>query len=338
MKKIIILYIVVIFVLMTSVVPAVENSLPSPSSSFARSAAMGGAFTAVEDDFENILFNAAAMRPHALVDKHFSLSLNPAGAALSACYYNSLTSSPKIDSEYLLALGGLLVRHISFANQTVQFSILLSEDLRKATFDSSSFSNFNTDGLLDNYYHASAIRITPAQQISIGVSGYYFNIAKDGQRQTPALGGGYSILIKPSAALSAGVSYFYFPDAVDSLMFDLYGLKKRTVNAGIVYSPLYRLKFAVDARNISGDEGSSPGQIRAGIEVLPGYFFALRGGYAQKAKNSHYVTLGFGIGDFRPFRTESSFVFSNILLNYALETEIEKPDALRHSLTFLIRF
>ena len=118
----------------------------------------------------------------------------------------------------------------------------------------------------------------------------------------------------------------------------MYGLKKNTINAGICYSPIYKIKIALDVRNISGDDVTSPEQIHAGIELLPSYRVALRAGISSRGYNDQHLSVGFGIGDFRPFRTETDFVFSNILVNYALGSKVDEFQFLQHSLTFLIRF
>jgi len=317
---------------------AQHNVLPSPSFSYARSVAMGGAFTAVQDGIENILFNPAAMNSSMLSDKHVSISINPIGAAVSGYKMDELSSRPRHNADYWLGAAGILLKSISISNSTFQFSVLLSEDIRNTFSDTSQLASLNTKGLLDNNYHAAALRISLAKQVSIGASAFFFNHIIDGELRRPAFGSSYGILMKPSSKMSAGISYFYFPDHVDSLMLDLYGLANGTINAGISYSPIYQIRFALDFRNLSSDDASSSDQLHAGLEVLPSFRLALRAGYSAQRNGSQLVSVGFGVGDFRPFRMQSDFVFSNILLNYAVQADFDDLAYLRHSLTFLIRF
>jgi hypothetical protein len=331
-------FFIYIFLLCATIVPAQEHTIPSPSFSFARSTAMGGAFTAVEDGIENILFNPAAMSSPGFFDNDFSISFNPLGIGASAANLNGLSDRQKSQADYWLSLVGIFLKNVSISNPAVQFSLLLSEDLRSESFENKNYSNLNTKGLLDNNYHAAAVRISLAKQVSIGASAYYFNHYENGEKLSGAFGTSYGIIMKPSAKMHAGISYFYFPDHVDSLMLDAYGIRKSTINAGICYSPIYQIKIALDVRNISGEDASSSDQIYAGLELLPSYRFAIRAGFNGNKNDKPSLSLGFGIGDFRPYQTESGFVFSNILLNYALRSEIDNFQYLYHSLTFLIRF
>lgn len=292
----------------------------------------------MEDGIENILYNPAAMNSLGVGDKSIYLTLNPIGAVAAVANLEDLSARERRKGSFWLGLGGVFFKSLSLSNQTFQLSFLMSEDLRAASFDKKINDNLNTNGLLDLNYHAAALRISLARQVSIGASAFYFNHYKDGKRDAPSFGSSYGIMMKPSSQLYAGISYFYFPDHVDSLMLEAYGLKKNTVNAGITYSPIYKVKLALDIRNISGDDSASPDQIHAGIEVLPSYRLALRAGFCGKTGDGQNVSFGFGVGDFRPFRTESDFVFSNILLNYGLVAEINDYNHLKHSLTFLIRF
>lgn len=327
------------FILCGSIAAAAQNySLPSPSFSYSRAAAMGGAFTAVEDGLESILFNPAGMSHSLLSDKHFSVLMNPIGAAVSGYKVNELSSRSRESANYWLGAAGILLKSISISNSTFQLTVLLSEDIRNTLSDTSQLASLNVAGLLDNYYHAAALRISLAKQVSIGASALFFNHFTDGEFRRPSFGSSYGILMKPSLKMSAGISYFYFPAHVDSLMLELYGLTKGTINAGISYSPIYQVRFALDFRNLSSEDASSSDQLHAGLELLPTFRLALRAGYSTKRNGSQLLSLGFGIGDFRPFHMESDFVFSNILLNYAIQAELDDLSYLKHSLSFLVRF
>ncbi len=316
---------------------AQSQSFSTASFIFSRSTAMGSAFTAVEDGVENVLFNPAAMNYSGVGDKTFYFYLNPMGAAAGLADKQNLTQRKKYRVEDWLALAGLFFRNISFSNSNFQLSLLLSEDLRESALDTSGYAYLDVKGLLDENYHTVAARISLAKQVSLGASAYFFNHYNDGTSKT-SFGSSYGIIIKPSDKVQAGISYYNFPVHVDSLMLEKYSLTSKTINVGLSYTPVYQLRLSVDVRNVSGEESASPDEMHVGLELLPSYRIALRAGYLKRGDEVQKASIGFGLGDFRPFRNETVFVFSNILLNYALQMDMNKGNRLNHYLTFLIRF
>lgn len=332
MKKCIYKFCLLFSILGFGVVDAKSQSFSTASFAFSRSTSMGGAFTAVEDGVENVLFNPAAMN-YTDVGEKVRFYLNPLGAAAALQDLQSLTSNAKRRAEDWLALGGLLLKNISFSNSNLQLSLLFSEDLRDANLDTSGSAYLDARGLFDENYHAVAGRVSLAKQVSIGASAYFFNLYNK-----KTFGSSYGIIIRPSDKIQAGISYYTFPQGVDSLMLGKYSLTNKTINVGISWAPIYQARLALDVRNVSGEDAASPNEIHAGIELLPSYRIAFRAGYFKRGGDVQKASIGFGIGDFRPFRAETDFVFSNFLLNYALQVDINKSSLLNHYLTFFIRF
>jgi hypothetical protein len=194
---------------------------------------------------------------------------------------------------------------------------------------------------LDWNYSAVAARLTLAKQVSMGATGYIFHLHPNDEQKEHYSGSSYGILMRPGDKLSAGVSYFNFPQSADTLMLMQHRISNKSINVGVVYSPIQKIRMALDFRNVSQGDSNTTNEVHTGIEIVPTRYFALRGGYFRQNENKvDTVSLGFGFADFRTYssRTER-FVFSNIILNYGLQAEKHKSDySLVHYLTFLVRF
>ncbi|MBN1480520.1 hypothetical protein JXA70_09640 [candidate division KSB1 bacterium] len=310
------------------------------SSIYARGMAMGGALTAMPDHLENILYNPAAMGLETDFDRKITFYFNPIGGASALLNASELSSrTPKTAYDWLSAVG-LFARALTFSTSVFQLSALFSEELLNNPQHLAEDKIVSTRGLLDWNYHAVAARLTLAEQVSLGATGYAFNLINDSGELKRSFGSSYGILMRPSNKISAGVSYYYFPEKADTLLFVQHRISNKSVNMGIVYRPFSSANLAVDFRNVSEEDNNSTNEIHAGLEVILANFLALRGGYfCQPEKNSNIFSLGFGLADFRPFRSVSDrFVFSNIILNYGLQVEQAKRDFFYiHYMTFLIR-
>ncbi len=318
-----------------------EMRYVTSSSIFARSMSMGSAFTAMEAGLENVLFNPAAM---GLVEgdrKTFNLYLNPVGG-IGAIYDRSILTrrSEKQPLDWLSAVG-LFARAATFSKPALQISLLLSEELPNNPQKNGQNEIVSTRGHLDWNYHAAAVRVTLARQVSVGATAYAFHMLSDDNTLERKLGSSYGILMRPGDKLSAGVSYFTFPHQADSLMFSHHRITSNSINVGVVYRPHHKTRIALDFRNASDGGSDTSNEVHAGFELVPARFFALRGGYYRQNDN-HIDTFsaGFGFADFRAYSSQTErFVFSNIILNYGLQAEKRMSDfALVHYLTFLIRF
>lgn len=310
------------------------------NSIYAHAMAMGGALTAIPANLANALYNPAAMGLDVDYDKKVNLYFNPLSAA-SALINDSELSSRESKTAYdWLTIIGFFARAVTFSTPAFQFSAILSEELlnNPQKIDEKKF--ISTRGVLDWNYHSIAARLTLAKQVSLGATGYAFNLLDDTGKMQHSLGSSYGILMRPSDKISAGVSYYNFPEKADSLMFAQHRISTKSVNMGIVYHPFTRMHLAIDFRNVSEEDNNSTNEVHAGIEIIPARFLAIRCGYFQKMQeNINTFSLGFGLADFRMFRSAPDrFVFSNIILNYALQVEAEKHDISDiHYLTFLIR-
>lgn len=306
-------------------------------SSFARAVSMGGAFTAVEDATENSLFNPAALRGDLYGESPFDLYVNPIGVADAVRHRDDLTLRNKLLAKDAVGLAGLAVRGLSYAQPVFQFSMLLIEQLSQNPFTS---SNKGTQHVLDWHYHLASVRLTLADQVSIGATGYAFNHT-DPQSQSliTQFGSSYGILMRPNDSFSAGVSFFSFPEGPDSLMFQQHRINNKSINIGVAFRPTSYMTAALDFRNVSQEENNSTNEIHAGVEITPASILALRAGYFRNYDTEiDTYSIGLGLADFRPYKTSDRFVLSKIILNYGLQFE-DDPDDLRfsHYLTFLLR-
>jgi hypothetical protein len=301
---------------------------------------MGSAFTAMEAGLENMLFNPAAMGLSVTDRKTFNVYFNPVGGTSALVNRSVLTSrSGKNPSDWLSAVG-LFARAASFSKPTFQFSVLLSEELPDNPQKMLNNDMVSTRGHLDWNYHAAAVRLTLAKQVSLGATGYAFQMLSADNSLERKFGSSYGILMRPGDKLSAGLSYFTFPEQADSLMFSHHRITSNSINVGVVYRPHHIIRIAFDFRNASDGGSDTSNEIHAGFELLPTRFFALRGGYnRQNDKQIDVFSAGFGFADFRTYSSQTErFVFSNIILNYGLQAEKHMSEfALVHYLTFLIR-
>ncbi len=316
-------------------------SYVTSSSIYARSMSMGSAFTAMDAGLENILFNPAAMGPVDADRKNFSFYVDPVAATSAVQQRSVLSIRPdKLPTDWL-GVAGLFARAVSFSKPVFQFSILLSEELPFNPQHTAGDEIVSSRGHLDWNYHAAAARLTLAKQVSLGATGYAFQMLTPDNELKRTFGSSYGILMRPGDKLSAGVSYFTFPDQVDSLMFSYHRITSNSINVGVVYRPHLTIRLALDFRNASDGGSDTSNELHAGLEVTPTRFFALRSGYYRQNENQTDIfSAGFGFADFRTYASQTErFVFSNIILNYGLQAEkVMSEYALVHYLTFLVRF
>ena len=313
---------------------------------YTRSLSMGGAFTAMESGIENALYNPAAMQSRTIYNAGLDIFLSPVGGTSALLSPSELSQRNDKDAYDWLSAVGLFARALTFSNQLLQLSLVLSEELPDNPEKLDEKKIVSTRGHLDWNYHMASMRLSLAKQVSLGVTGYAFNMLREDELRNNSglmhrFGASYGILMRPSDNLTAGVSYFKFPAKVDSLMLMQHRITDKSVNIGVVYNPFPRLSIALDFRNVSEEENNSTNEVHAGIEFVPTRFLALRTGYyRQNLEKIDTVAAGFGLGDYRSFVAQTDrFVFSNIILNYALEIASVRDDpSYAHYLTFLIRF
>jgi len=332
--------VLVLLVLSIQTINAQEHRYHTTSTLFTRAVSMGGAFTGVCDDLESALYNPAGLGGEATFERKFRVYLNPIGAAAVVNDRDYLTvREGDYKPQDWPALLGLMVRAVSFNSPFFQFSTILSEELPE-TFYATQSHFISAKNILDRNFHTASARITLASQVSIGASGFLFNVFEKGELKT-FMGSSYGIMMRPSNSLSAGISYYNLPIQVDSTMIRQYRLSDKTINAGIAYSPLQPIRVSVDFRNVSEEGNMTHNELHAGIEVLPASFIALRGGYFSNANDrSQRYSFGIGLSDYRRYKsTSDAFVFSNFILNYGLQVrEINSEFDFSHFLTFLFNF
>ncbi|MBN1466766.1 hypothetical protein JXA02_13510 [candidate division KSB1 bacterium] len=304
----------------------------------ARPVAMGGAFTAMEAGLENTLFNPACMSLTSQLDNSLNVYINPIGAASAILHRTELSTRTAWDAKDWLSVVGLFVRSLSFARPVLQAAVILSEEL--PANPGRSGQAVAAEGILDWNYHSAAFRITLAKQVSIGFTGYCFNLI-DGMEVRRHVGSSYGILMRPSETFSAGLSYFNLPDKADSLMLLQHRISNKSINLGFVYRPIRKLNLALDFRNVSEEDNNSTNEVHAGVEFYATHFIALRAGYfRQNNEKIDTFSAGCGLSDFRTFASQRErFVLSNIIVNYGVvaEKQVDKPSFI-HYLTFLLRF
>lgn len=308
------------------------------SSSFVRAAAMGQAFTAVQDEMESVLYNPAGLVNNRTGSLHFYL--NPLAAVDAFSHRDALSQRQAFSSADAAAALGLLLRGVSFSPGPVQFAIRLAEELPNNPYRDPA-KPLSTKGLLDWNFHTASVRLKFAKQISMGATFLLFAQSTSEKQQSLTWGASYGVHLLPAANFSVGISLFNLPVSVRSVMTEQYRMGHQSVNFGLCWQPLQPLRISMDFRNVTQEDSlSAGGELHGGIELIPVPFLALRSGYYRDEEVGREVlSVGFGLSNFRRYALQRErFVLSKFLLNYALQVERAEDDTqLVHQLTFLLR-
>ncbi len=293
------------------------------STAIVRSAAMGGAFTAIQDPIESAVYNPAALRSANYRGLYFYL--NPAGAAAVALSAPRPAEDRRLTPSDLFVLLGTTVCAVSFSSAPFEAVILPAEESSGNPFRSVKEAELSVAGLLENHHHTAAFRLRPAKQISLGGALLFFNdtiAGETGYQYRRQVGSSYGVLVRPSDRFALGVSLFNVPEAGRRTMKDFYHIDHHYMNFGISWQPFDALSLAFDFRNVSHEDSLSETPFHGGMEIRPFAFAALRAGYYQNnTAQQDVIAVGLGIGDFRPPAEgqRERFVLSKFLLNYALQ-------------------
>ena len=308
------------------------------NSSYVRAAAMGQAYTAVQDELESNLYNPAGLINSRTGKLHFYF--NPLGAADAFLHRDALSHRPALSSADATAALGLLLRAVSFSPGPVQFVLQLTEELPNNP-NRKTAKPISTQGVLDWNFHTASVRLKFAKQISMGATFLLFTQSTADNQQSRAWGASYGVHMLPASTFSVGISLFNLPESVRSVMTDHYRIGHHSVNVGMSWQPVPPLRLTMDFRNVTQEDSlSSGGNLHGGLELIPVHFLALRTGYYRNDELGRDVlSVGLGLTDFRRYALQRErFVLSKILLNYALQVKRAKDDTqLVHHLTFLLR-
>ncbi len=316
-----------------------QHQYYSLSTTWARSMAMGGAFTAIADNLPALLYNPANFTMYGdQRTTRLSIFLNPIGLASALQEPEELHGSEKIRAQELASMLELFIHGLAFGNRSFQIAALLGEEAPHAAF--SSRQNFLDAGsYAQNQYSLFAGRAMFADRVAIGASvGVYYQDTPGGREW--GAGWSYGVTLLSGNNIRIGVSYWSFPDSMTEYLIKPERLVHEAVNLGIAYKTQFGMLLAFDVRNL-GEEARQPvREIHLGIEqrFLP--WLALRGGYYyDRELQCGLVSAGIGLIDqnlLRPARTQLQEPDWSLQYGVRLEKQNTR-DVYYHALTFLVR-
>lgn len=316
-----------------------DNFYSATSTTIARAKGMGGAYTAVLDGPASTLYNPAALGLYRFPRKSkMTVFLNPMG--LAAIYQDRevLFKQREMENKDWGSLSGAFIKTIAFTGPSFAAVLNFAEQLpRFQPYQKQKY--LSSVNLLDSNFNSLSLRLNLAKQISIGASGFLYNV-KNFRNTLKEFGSSYGILIRPAENFTIGVAYFDYPKQIAPLMLAKNRTVDETINVGLSYKPASFVMFAADIRNVSEDQSPITREMHFGMELVPSSLIAFRTGYYQR-KDDHRKIYSFGVGllDSNVFHsTGNGFVFHDFVLNYGLEIE-KVMDSIdyRHFMTLLIR-
>ena len=311
-----------------------DNFYSATSTTIARAKGMGGAHTAVLDGPASTLYNPAALGLYRFPRKSkITVFLNPLGLAAIYQDREHLFKEREMENKDWASLAGAFIKTIAFTGPSFAAVLNFAEQLPQFQ-PSQEHSFLSSDNLLDSNFNSLSLRLHLAKQISIGASGFLYNV-KNFRNTLKEFGSSYGILIRPAANFSVGVAYFDYPKQIAPLMLAKNRTVDETINIGLTYKPAPFIMFAADIRNVSEDQSPITREMHFGIEFVPSSLIAFRSGYYQR-KDDHRQIYSFGVGLLNNNVFHSSG--NDFVLNYGLEMEKGMGSIeYRHFMTLLIR-
>ncbi len=307
------------------------------SQSKCRSLAMGGAFSAVQDNLAAFLYNPAAFSQYTSPQKlKISFYLNPVAPIVAGYDYQKMKDAEQDQLlKEILKTAALGIKGISFSLNAVETGfVFLEEQIPQ----SSQADFFSTQSFWSNYSHSFFFRLRLAPQVAIGVNTTLYHQDQIRQKKLH-FGNSYGIFISPNPKTSVGVYYFALPDQFSNYREKLDRLGHDTVNIGVAYHPETATTIALDVRNITQEEATHAREIHVGLERNFGNWFSLRSGWFQTTSNIQCYAGGIGLLADNLFKKADNQLRNPFyIINYSLVVEQSKRQQLNwHFFSFTIR-
>ncbi len=310
------------------------------STTKARSLAMGGAYTSIEDDIVSATYNPATLSLYRF-DKDFKLTfyLNPIAPA--TIYYERFYNdqSEQRQKENIFGTALLLMKSLVFTGRFIDIALILNEQIIDDNYLSLQKKFFQNCKLWENSYHTLATRIKLADRVSLGVSSsFYVKSINEEARQ--GWGFSYGILLKPSPRMNVGLAFVDYPNNASEIRMPLERLADQTMNIGISYKPTATTTLSLDLRNLTEDDRKGVREAHLGFEQNLFSILAIRGGYfKERFVDTHTLSAGIGLIDSNLlFADDNHFTHPQFMLNYSFLYQKSEEDYLNwHVLSLLIR-
>ena len=322
---------------------AQDDSYVTLGNSRSRALAMGGAFTAVEDDNAAISFNPAAFNVRRdNPGTRLSVDFNPvlALASIDQSDNFSLTENKGVGK----ALGSLLyfVRSISLSTSVFNFGLHFNEE-KAITTQSDKF--FDSRHFEDNVFHTAVANIRLSSSVTLGISGRLIRSMENGENKK---GGSinYGILLKPNDRYQVGIMFYILSTDVRNSRKKFDRIVNESVNVGLTFFPWSNMTVSIDVRNVtegSKSDGFALQEFHFGFENTQIKHVSLRGGFYREKNgfgtDSDIFSAGIGLLDLNRFKgIGNRFSHPTPLLSYAIIFENKTDQNIRwHMLTVSFR-
>lgn len=322
---------------------AQESSFLTFSTTKARPLAMGGAYTAVEDDIFSASYNPATLSFYQYDKDHrLTFYLNPI-APVAAIHQNFRAQQDEAEAEVsavdVLKSTALLLKSIAFTGSYIDLALVFHEQILDQGELLQQKQFFENRDIWKNSYHSFLTRIKLAERVSLGFSGSLYVNRINNQTQQD-MGFSYGILIKPSSNLNVGLAYVDFPKNIPDIRMPLERLSDETMNIGVSYRPTSTTLLAFDFRNLTEDSRKTVREAHFGFEQNIFSIIALRGGYyKERFSDNHVFSGGIGLIDSNLFyNKQNRFNHSQFMLNYSFVFQKMKTEELSwHVLSLYVR-
>ncbi|MBN2090056.1 hypothetical protein JW964_10590 [candidate division KSB1 bacterium] len=302
-----------------------------------RSLAMGGAFSAVQDNIAAIQYNPAAFSQYISPQKlKVTFYLNPVAPIVAGYEYQQKTGQEQnqLLQEFLKTVT-LGIKGVIFSLNAVETGFIFLEEPIPLN---SRAKFFSTKSFWSNYSNSFFFRLRLAPQVAIGVNTTLYHQDQTNQKKWH-LGNSYGIFISPNPKTSVGVYYFALPDQLTNYREKLDRLGHDTINIGVAYHPETATTIALDVRNITQENATHAREVHIGLERNFGNWFALRSGWFQTTSRVRYYSGGIGLIADNLFKKSDAYLQNPYyLINYSLVVEESKSQTQNwHFFSFALR-
>ncbi|HEX9974378.1 MAG TPA: hypothetical protein VGD14_20080 [bacterium] len=317
-----------------------QNYFLTLSSTKARPLAMGGAYTAIEDDIVSTFYNPATLSLYpAKKDYRVTFFLNPIGlSTLLSEQIHQNDNEPENGNQFLQSIG-LLFKALVFTGKFVDISLVFNEQLIDANTIFQQKQLFDDCDIWSNSYHTLATRVKLADKVAIGVAGSYYTKEVDSEKLR-GFGFSYGILLKPAPYLNVGLAFIDFPQQIPEVRLPLERIADQTMNIGVSYRPFSSTIFSLDIRNLTEEQQKSVREAHFGIEQNIFSIMAIRCGYFQERfSNNRTYSAGLALFDSNLiFSKERQFNHPQFILNYSFIHQKKDTELLNwHVISFVVR-
>ncbi len=292
------------------------------SNSRSRALAMGGAFTAVQDDYAALFYNPGSFSLFRDRENfNFTGSLNPILPVTASNQEEYFGYSRETNTKNVFGALQYLVKSLSFSYKMIDFGITLNDEIFLNKNDKRFFSG---EGFEGNLFHSAVLCFRLSTQVSIGVSGTYIRSQIDDE-VNEGHGFSYGLFLKPNNWYQVGVTYIDYSDGSPHFRKAFERFADESLNVGVAVRPWKDLMFCVDIRNLTeNDKPENFGlqEFHLGLEYSPVSHLALRGGYYFEKESGHTIhnySIGTGLFDFNRFRhIDRKFLHATPVISYTL--------------------